>query len=488
MRGWLQRWPVGAITVTGLALTILVISSASSSVTWLHAHAGSARWGALLVTAILAGLFALARPTPVRIPLIPAASATFLGVLTLVSASWSVQPKLTIERAISFGAVLVVGGLLAIGSAGIARERERLLFGIASGAALVAVAGLVLLVVARNDAIVWWQPGSAPTRYRGFGENANTVALLASLATPAAAWAALEASTVRLRRIGLALFVLVFGSVVASESRGAIVASGIALVFFVGLLPRPIVERAKLLGGVAILIVLAVAIGSLRFVGNTQIQTVAASEPSVTTTTTAPATVPATQPTVSTTTAPATSGISFTHPEGQVSPLAIYPPDRSGELGHPFLTGVGGSVSAFTSSGRIAAWRGALRTAQERPLFGFGFGTEDRVFVDRYYIFQGARPENAYIGWLLQVGVAGLLAFAIFGLSLLWAVIRVIPRLEGQTRSAPLALAAVTLGGFLAAFFQSYVYAAGNLAVLTFWVAALALATTTITEETAKRG
>ena len=482
---------MGAITVTGLALTILVISSASSSVTWLHAHAGSARWGALLVTAILAGLFALARPTPVRIPLIPAASATFLGVLTLVSASWSVQPKLTIERAISFGAVLVVGGLLAIGSAGIARERERLLFGIASGAALVAVAGLVLLVVARNDAIVWWQPGSAPTRYRGFGENANTVALLASLATPAAAWAALEASTVRLRRIGLALFVLVFGSVVASESRGAIVASGIALVFFVGLLPRPIVERAKLLGGVAILIVLAVAIGSLRFVGNTQIQTVAASEPSVTTTTTAPATVPATQPTVSTTTPaaePATSGISFTHPEGQVSPLAIYPPDRSGELGHPFLTGVGGSVSAFTSSGRIAAWRGALRTAQERPLFGFGFGTEDRVFVDRYYIFQGARPENAYIGWLLQVGVAGLLAFAIFGLSLLWAVIRVIPRLEGQTRSAPLALAAVTLGGFLAAFFQSYVYAAGNLAVLTFWVAALALATTTITEETAKRG
>ena len=289
----------------------------------------------------------------------------------------------------------------------------------------------------------------------------------------------------------VALFVLVFGSVVASESRGAIVASGIALVFFVGLLPRPIVERAKLLGGVAILIVLAVAIGSLRFVGNTQIQTVAASEPSVTTTTTAPATVPATQPTVSTTTPaaePATSGISFTHPEGQVSPLAIYPPDRSGELGHPFLTGVGGSVSAFTSSGRIAAWRGALRTAQERPLFGFGFGTEDRVFVDRYYIFQGARPENAYIGWLLQVGVAGLLAFAIFGLSLLWAVIRVIPRLEGQTRSAPLALAAVTLGGFLAAFFQSYVYAAGNLAVLTFWVAALALATTTITEETAKRG
>ena len=138
------------------------------------------------------------------------------------------------------------------------------------------------------------------------------------------------------------------------------------------------------------------------------------------------------------------------------------------------------SVGAFTSSGRIAAWRGALKTAEERPLFGFGFGTEDRVFVDRYYIFQGARPENAYIGWLMQLGIAGLAAFVIFGLSLLWIVVRVVPTLAGQARSAPVALAAITLGGFLAALFQSYIYAAGNLAVLTFWVGALALATTTV--------
>ncbi len=478
---------MGAITVAGLALTILIISSASSSVTWLHDHAGSARWGSLLLMAILSALYALARPTPLRIPLLPAATASFLGVLTIVSALWSVQPKLTVERAVSFGAVLAVGGLLAAGSAGRARERERLIIGIAAGTALVALAGLVLLVVARNDAVVWWQPGSAPTRYRGFGENANTVALLASLSTPAAAWVGLEASTARLRRIGALLFLLVFGSVVASESRGAIVASGVALVFLTALLPRPVIDRLKLIVVVGVLLAVAVGVSSLRFVGNTQIQAFTPSASSTqptspSSTTHGPSAPTATTPSATPQSAKDTSEfpLLLTRPTNGATPIAIYPVSRSGELGHPFFTGTFGAVGAFTSSGRIAAWRGALKTAEERPLFGFGFGTEDRVFVDRYYIFQGARPENAYIGWLMQLGIAGLAAFVIFGLSLLWIVVRVVPTLAGQARSAPVALAAITLGGFLAALFQSYIYAAGNLAVLTFWVGALALATTTV--------
>ena len=61
------------------------------------------------------------------------------------------------------------------------------------------------------------------------------------------------------------------------------------------------------------------------------------------------------------------------------------------------------------SSGRTEAWRGALGLAADRPLVGYGFGTEDRTFVDRYVFFNSNVPENSYIGILLQLGLVGLL-------------------------------------------------------------------------------
>ena len=66
--------------------------------------------------------------------------------------------------------------------------------------------------------------------------------------------------------------------------------------------------------------------------------------------------------------------------------------------------------SFFGASGRTEAWRGALQQAAERPLLGFGFGTEDKAFVDRYYGFVGSLPENSYIGISLQLGLVGLAA------------------------------------------------------------------------------
>ena len=88
------------------------------------------------------------------------------------------------------------------------------------------------------------------------------------------------------------------------------------------------------------------------------------------------------------------------------------------------------------------------------------------------------RPENALIGWLLQLGAAGLAAFLLFGLALLVTLWRAVRRAPTTERSVAVGLAAVAFAGFLAASGQSYVYSAGNIATLTFWVAALALAAT----------
>jgi O-antigen ligase len=133
----------------------------------------------------------------------------------------------------------------------------------------------------------------------------------------------------------------------------------------------------------------------------------------------------------------------------------------------------------FTSSGRVDAWRGALRQALERPLLGYGFGTEERVFVDRYYLHYSSVPENAYLGTLLQLGFVGLLV-----------LLAVLAFVVARVRFAKAPLAAVCAGavacGLLLAFSQSYLTSAGSPATTPFWLFALLLVGAT-TAEAARR-
>jgi O-antigen ligase len=124
--------------------------------------------------------------------------------------------------------------------------------------------------------------------------------------------------------------------------------------------------------------------------------------------------------------------------------------------------------SLFGASGRTEAWRGAIGRAAERPLLGFGFGTEARAFVDRYYAFVGGRPENSYIGIAIQLGSVGLAA-----LLALLAVLVVGGR--GSPAGLGSACAGVVAAGLAVAVVQSYLYAAGNIAAATFWIAAFLL-------------
>ena len=141
-------------------------------------------------------------------------------------------------------------------------------------------------------------------------------------------------------------------------------------------------------------------------------------------------------------------------------------PRREDEYGHPAL-----SVTGTTSvaSGRLAAWEGALRLVWERPLLGYGFGTEDKVFVDRWFSFQGARPENSGIGMLLQLGVAGLLLLGTIGAVIGWYALRAIRIGGGESTVAVVGLG-VLISGVIVAFIQSYVYSAGNIAALPLWL------------------
>ena len=85
------------------------------------------------------------------------------------------------------------------------------------------------------------------------------------------------------------------------------------------------------------------------------------------------------------------------------------------DVGHPGL-GVADTRrrtrTLLNSSGRAQAWTGALGLVAERPIAGYGFGLEDKVFVDRYINFHSACPENSYLGLSLQLGAAGILALS----------------------------------------------------------------------------
>jgi hypothetical protein len=159
-------------------------------------------------------------------------------------------------------------------------------------------------------------------------------------------------------------------------------------------------------------------------------------------------------------------------------PSPLDPLSMDNEVDRPDGTGVVKTPGRFlTSSGRVQAWLGAIRQADQRPLLGYGFGTEDHVFIDRYYVFQGARSENTWIGTYLQLGAAGVILLAVVLLGVARAARRALRLSSPRTRLRFGALAGVFAAGCVEMFVQSYALSAGDIAMLSFWMCAGALAT-----------
>jgi O-antigen ligase len=124
----------------------------------------------------------------------------------------------------------------------------------------------------------------------------------------------------------------------------------------------------------------------------------------------------------------------------------------------------------FTSSGRRAAWSGAIHQAEKRPVAGYGFGTEARVFVDRYANFESDLVENAYIGAALQLGIVGLVLFVAV------AVVALGPFARAPSGGIEAACAGVAAAALVVAVTQSYFFSVGNIGTLTAWVSLFLLA------------
>jgi O-antigen ligase len=443
----LREQLAGAVQALTAALVLSLGLAAGNSYPWNIPVGRPLRWivlAELLAAALLLALVSRRGRIGTKTALVLGA---FLG-LALLSAGWSADFTLTAGRFATVAAVFAVAGVLAL-LAAVRRELvEIVLLGIVAGVVLLSVIGLLEL---------WHDPDRALTpattqsaaRYNGIGGNPNTMAILIALVIPAVVWGILEAAGRVRRAVSVAVLALLYGSLVASGSRGALIGAFAGTLVFAFAAPLARRTGARVAAASVLLAVIGVAAMALP-------------QPAETNPVIPSDIVPPTTPTL--------------------SPRDVQPvlPLES-EVGFPAPGDELFERTLLTSSGRIDAWRGALEQALDRPLLGYGFGTEERVFVDRYYLHYSQRPENAYIGTLLQLGIVGL--------ALLLALLAAVALRIRLVRDAVVAACAgAVVCGLVLAVTQSYLTSVGSPAMVPFWLAALLLVGATETQAAGRFG
>jgi O-antigen ligase len=361
-----------------------------------------------------------------------AALAAFAAVAA-ASTLWSTDPRLTLERTFSFGLALLAAAALGLGAGRRPDAVERLLLAVLAGAVAVALAGLAVFLVAHDKAL---QAATAtiPSRYRGIGQNPNTDVMLFAVATPLATWLAVLGRG-RGRLLGVLALLLLVGSIVGSGSRGALFTAALGALVLLVVQARDM--RKRLLAAAGVAAATAVAIGFAQ---------IPQPDPS--------ATGPSPTACVRCKQNPHDADQYFRLEDELDAPAGP---------GHPAQ-----KRTFLASTGRGQAWEGAFDQGEQRPVAGYGFGTEDHVFVDRYYSFFGGSPENSYVGMFLQLGLVGLALL----LALAAALVRgSVAALRRDTRIAG-ACIAVLVTGLALGVVQSSLYSVGNTATVATWTCA----------------
>jgi O-antigen ligase len=426
-----------------IALTVVVFAAGSSSIAWLASDAKPLRWPVLFVLAAAAlvdvGVSRIGAYRPSRLHILV---AVFLG-LALLSSTWSIAPRLTIGRVVSFGFVLLAAIAIDAGCRGRPARARQILAGIVCGATAVGVLGFVLLPFERTTAA---QPAGpdTPWRFKGLGENPNTVSMFLAVAVPLAIWFALSARG--RARVGSIAALAVFAATIAlSGSRGALLAA---------LFGAAVVSLGPAKRGARVAVAAASVAVFLGCVGISQIPQPAGFSAA------AAARIAQQQ-------AAEAGGVGDGRGTRVIAPSVG---SLSAELGRPGST----RRKLFATSGRLDAWGWALGQARKRPALGYGFGTEQNVFVDRLYAFEGGLPENSFVGIALQLGILGVILLVAIVFGLIFATVTSLRSLaEPNVRGLAAACAGAALGGLALTVGQSYLYSAGNVATITVWIAAM---------------
>lgn len=475
----LRRYPLELAIAVTLATTVVLFVLGSGATARLQHIGGKGRWAALV---ILVALSLWAARSVLRLEALRLHHwfAAALLYLVFVSAFWTVDTRLTLERGATL--LLLLVGATAFG-AWVDEDAERvwwLLAGVAAAVTLVCLLGFVLAAVDRSAAVQPADP-STPWRLRGLGQNPNTVPLLVAVALPAClAFVTRRERTARI--VGSVGALLALTTIALSGARGAWTAAAVAALVFAAGRSATWRRRAVRIAVTAALLVLTLAATKVAQPSSVAAPARAnggtATSPSPPTSAAGGATTPS-APHASAQGPPPSAAGSATTPSAPQLPPVLLPSYLGGcaqedQLGRPLPGQTTPSLkrSLFGTSGRGVAWDRALHEAAERPFVGYGFGTEGRVFYNCFYTFLGALPENSYLGMLLQLGVVGLVALLTLVAGLALAAGRAARRLG----TLGLTGFAVIAAGLVAAITQSYLYSVGNVATVSFWILAFAAA------------
>jgi hypothetical protein len=428
----------GAIQVTVVGLVVVIALVASHIQPWNAPAFRQMRTFVLLELAVLALAYLAFTRTRLR-PLPGAFVTAAFTLVALLSAAWSADASLTVDRSVGFAVLVVAAAALALGAVDRPRVVSQLMLALLAATTLIALAGLVELWHAHDQAVLAATKGQG-ARYNGIGQNPNQISMLIALTLPFALWAVRE-SRGHLRAVAVAVVLLLAGSLVASGSRGALIAALAGCV--VCLLAAAPHHWKAILAAVTALFVLAVVAMQLP--------------------------------------QPSTVNPDIYEEFGRTPSLG--PKDLNSRLPLESEFGLPDwsrktemTRTLFFTSGRRQAWETAVHQGLGRPIAGYGFGTEDETFVDRSYLFVSEAVENSFIGVFLQLGALGV-ALLVVALALpLAAWWRVRSELDPERRAYAAVCAGAVVAGIVLAVPQSYVTAVGSPPTAAFWIAFFLLA------------
>lgn len=132
--------------------------------------------------------------------------------------------------------------------------------------------------------------------------------------------------------------------------------------------------------------------------------------------------------------------------------------------------------SISSMGGRTELWPMALNLIADKPIFGYGFGVEDKILYLKSIMLRNQPAgivHNSYLGLMLQLGIIGLAIFFIPLFVLLFKEL-----FSRQDTPIPLlrhALRASFIAGLLCSIFESWVYSVGNAQAFPFWIMVMLL-------------
>ncbi len=438
MNGRARLAPTVDAAATFVVAAAILGAAAGSSVQFDVWQVGRpVRW-ILLAVLLLFGLVraAVARATWTISALTAFALASFCGI-ALVSTAWSVNGHGTLVRALGVTATISAAAAIAGSTRSSPTLAARVLDGVLAAALVVAIAGFVYWLISPSHAVVA-ATTEYPSRYQGIEQNPNTAPLLFAFGAAVAFSRALRARDAWLRAFFVLALLVLAASIVASASRGGLLGAFAGVLVVAAQGPRALRHRVAL----SALTVAALVVGAWVM--------------------TLPNALPAGP-------APATRSATKTADAEDVLPL-------SQEIGNPWWTHrAGGSErSLFNTSIRARALGGTFDRIEQRPIAGYGFGTEQWAFVNRYYAYDSQNPENGYVGILLQIGAVGLAVF----LAMLAVCVGAGVRALSATRDGvAVATLGATAAGLTLGLSQSFFHGPGSIAYVAFWMSLLLTAT-----------